>query len=222
MNKFFNVLLILVFIPTMILAIFVGFDTPLPFLNTSGQNLTFSKEVFIVLGIILLLINIRRSIRRWVAMRLVNQLGKFKWNTIVSRDRKSRVYLYNFLEAFAMLSLGYGVYALTPEALLPFIGLAVGAIDGIFFAFYGANTNKFRVGLTPKALLAGDRDVVIIYFTGLRRISFQQQTLFFDFKEEGMQFRLPLNLIPEEKQGEFFTELKNTVDKNKVYFSNNI
>ncbi len=206
----------------MFLAIFVGFDNPVPFLNTSGENLPYKYEAFFVLGVFLLLVNIRRSIRRWVAMRLVNQLPKFKWNTVVSKDRIKRIFSYNFLEALVMLCAGYAVFTLTPLAWMVSVGLAFGAIDGIFFAIYGAKKDRFRVGLTSKALLAGDRDVVIIYFLGLRKISFQQKTLFFDFKEEGMQFRFPIDLIPEEKREEFFTELRNSVDQSKVYFSNNI
>lgn len=222
MNKFFNVLLFVVFLPTMFLAILVGFDSPIPFLHTSGENLEYRKEIFLVLGLFLLLINVRRSTRRWVAMKLVNQLPKYKWNTVVSKDRIKRIYSYNFLEALAMLSMGYGVFALTSDAWMPFAGLAFGALDGMFFAVYGAKRDRFRVGITPKALLAGDRDVVLIYFLGLRRVSLQQKTLFFDFKEEGMQFRFPIDLIPQERREEFFTELKNTVDEKKVYFSNNI
>lgn len=222
MNKFFNVLLFVVFLPTMFLAILVGFDSPIPFLNTSGENLEYRKEIFLVLGLFLLLINVRRSTRRWVAMKLVNQLPKYKWNTVVSKDRIKRIYSYNFLEALAMSSMGYGVFALTSDAWMPFAGLAFGALDGMFFAVYGAKRDRFRVGITPKALLAGDRDVVLIYFLGLRRVSLQQKTLFFDFKEEGMQFRFPIDLIPQERREEFFTELKNTVDEKKVYFSNNI
>jgi hypothetical protein len=169
-----------------------------------------------------LLINLRRSIRRWVGVKLVNQLSKYKWNTVVSKDRIKRIYSYNFLEALVMLSAGYGVFSLTSYAWMPLVGLAFGALDGIFFSVYGANKNKFRVGLTSKALLAADRDVAIIYFLGLRKISLQQQTLFFDFKEEGMQFRFPIDLIPEEKRNDFFIELRNCVDEKKVYFSNNI
>lgn len=206
----------------MLLAIFVGFDNPVPFLETSGENLEYKEEIFLVLGTILLLINVRRSIRRWVGMKLVNQLPKYKWNTVVSKDRVKRIYSYNFLEALVMLSAGYGVFSLTPYAWMPLVGLAFGALDGIFFVIYGTKKNRFRVGLTSKALLAADRDVAIIYFLGLRKISLQQQTLFFDFKEEGMQFRFPIDLIPEEKRNDFFVELRGCVDEKKVYFSNNI
>lgn len=221
MNKFFNVLLLLVFFPTMGLAIIVGFDIPLIWLNISGANLMYQKEAFLVLGILLFLINIRRSIRRWVAIRLVNQLPKYRWNTVVSKNRIQRVYTYNFLEALIMLSVGIGVYQLTSEAWVPFVVLLIGALDGIFFAIYGASANKFRVGMTSKALLAGDRDVALIYFKGLRRVSVQQQTIFFDFKDN-LHLRFPLDLIPQEKHTEFFQELKNCVDETKVYFQNNL
>lgn len=221
MNKFFNALLLIVFFPTMMLSIIVGFDIPLTSLHTSGANLTYSKELFLVLGVFLLLINVRRSIRRWVAMRLVNQLSKYKWNTVVSKERVNRVYVYNFLEALVLVSAGYGVYSLTSQAWMPFVGLAFGALDGIVFVIYGANAAKFRVGFTSKALLSGDRDVSLIYFKGLRRVSIQQQTIFFDFKDE-LQLRFPIDLIPQEKRDEFFQELKSCVDETRVYFPNNI
>lgn len=221
MNKFFNALLLVVFFPTMLLSIIVGFDIPLAFIHTSGANLEYSKEIFLGLGLFLLLINVRRSTRRWVAVRLVNQLPKYKWNTVVSKDRIKRVYTYNFLEALVLFSAGYGVYSLTPEAWMPFIGLAAGALDGVFFVVYGAKTDKFRVGLTSKALLAGDRDVSLIYFKGLRRVSVQQQTIFFDFKDE-LQHRFSIDLIPREKREEFFRELKSSVDETRVYFQNNL
>lgn len=221
MNKFFNALLLIVFIPTMLLAIVVGFDIPLSFLHASGANLMYRQEAFLVLGVFILLINVRRSIRRWVAMRLVNQLSKYKWNTIVSGDRIKRVYMYNFLEALVFTSAGLGLYSLTDEAWMPLIGFVFGALDSVYFAIYGAKADKFRVGFTSKALLSGDRDVSIIYFKGLRRVSVQQQTIFFDFKDE-LQFRFPIDLIPQEKRHDFFQELKQSVDETKVYFQNNI
>lgn len=220
MNKYYNVLLVFWYVSAMLVAVPVGFESS--FLNVNEENIWYFETGFLIWGCIMLVINIRRSIRRWVAMRLVNQLPKFKWNTVVSKERIKRVFSYNFLEAFVMICCGTAIFIITPLAWLVFVGLMFGALDGIFFVIYGAKRDRFRVGLTPKALLAGDRDVVIIYFLGLRRISLQQKTLFFDFKEEGMQFRFPIDLIPEEKREEFFTELRESVDQSKVYFSNNI
>lgn len=221
MNKFFNALLFVVLMPTMILGIFVGFDVPIPFLRTSGAELTYNKEAFFVLGIFILLINLRRSIRRWSAMRMVNQVSKFKWSTVVSKERVGRVYVYNFSEAFLMACAGLSLYLLSEDAWMPVIGLFLGAIDDIFFALFGAIGKKYRVGMTSKALLAGDRDVIVIYFLGLRKVSVHLQTVFFDFKDD-LQLSFPLDLIPAEKQKEFFQELKETVDKTKVYFSNDL
>lgn len=221
MNKFFNALLFVIFIPTMLLTIVVGFDVPLSFIKTSGANLEYRKEALLVLGVFLLIVNIRRAIKRWVALRLVNQTSKFKWNSVVSKNRSNRVVLYNFLEALILFCAGYGLFAITEFAWMPFIGLAFGALDAIVFAIYGSSTHKFRAGITKKALVAGDRDVVLIYFKGLRRVSLQQQTLFFDFKDD-LQLRFPIDMVPEENRDSFFSELKNTVNKKLVYFSNNI
>jgi hypothetical protein len=62
----------------MILTIFVGFDLPIESLRTSGQQFPYRFEIFLALGLLFLIINIRRSIRRWMGMRLVNQVVKFK------------------------------------------------------------------------------------------------------------------------------------------------
>jgi len=207
--------------PTLMLAILVGFDTPLAILHTSGANLAYHKEILLLIGAFLLVINVRRSIRRWIAMRLVNQLPKFKWNTVVSRERVQRIYAYNFLEAVVFALAGTALFVLTEHAWLCLVGLVFGSLDAIVFAIYGGVTKKFRVGLTSKALLAGDRNVSIIYFLGLRKVSVQQQTIFFDFKDE-LQHRFPLNLIPEDKHEEFFKELKECTDESKVYYQNNI
>ena len=221
MNKFYNALLFLIFIPTMIISIVVGFDTPVTLLRTSGANIPYNREALIALGLFILYIGIRRSTRRWVAMRLVNKTEKYKFNTVVTADRVKRVYVYNFLEAFIFICAGIGLYALTERAWMPALAFLLSAIDEIVHVIYGATQKKFRVGLTTKALLAGDRDVAIIYFKGLRKVSVQQQTIFFDFKEE-LQLRFPIDLIPEEKREEFFTELKACTDETKVYFQNNI
>lgn len=222
MNKFYNVMLLAVFFPTMFLAIIVGLDVPIPPLHTTGAHLMFRKEAMLLFGACMLFLSFRRSSRRWVAMSLVNQHDRYSWNTIVSKERVARVKTYNFMEAIISIAIATGLYALTSEAWLPSVVLLLAAIDHIVFVLYGVSKDKFRVGMTSKALLAGDRDVVIIYFLGLRKISFQAKTVFFDFKEEGMQFRLPIDLIPEDKREEFFEQLKKTVDRDKVYISNNI
>jgi len=218
MNKFINLLLLFFAIPTMFFTIVVGFDFPLTFLNTTGAQLEVRFEIFLGLGLILLIINLRRSVRRWMGMRLVNQLSKFKWNSLVSKERIKRVYVYNFLEALVMLAFGFGLYYVSTEAWMPLIAMIFGAVDSIFFAIFGASTNKFRTGLTSKALIIADRDVIVLYFNGLRKVSPQQQSIYFDYIKD-LQLSFPTDCIREDEQAGFFKVLKETLNPEKVYFS---
>ena len=84
MNKSINILLGLLLFPTMALAIFVGFDLPIEMIKMSGNNLPYKDYIFLGLGLLILIVILRRSIRRWMGMRIVNQVKKFKWNAEVS------------------------------------------------------------------------------------------------------------------------------------------
>lgn len=74
MNKFINALLLFTLFPTMLFTIAVGFDMPIEFLRTSGQQLPYRFEIFLALGLFIFIILLRRTVRRWMGMRLVNQL----------------------------------------------------------------------------------------------------------------------------------------------------
>lgn len=218
MNKFINMLLLFIGFPTMLFTIIVGFDLPLSFINTSGAQLESRFYIFLTLGLMLLVINLRRSVRRWMGMRLVNQVDKFKWNSLMSTDRVKRVNVYTILEAAIMLAFGIGLYRVTPEAWLPMTAMVFGAIDNVVFSIYGSSGKKFRYGLTSKALILADRDVIIIYFNGLRKVSQQQQSIYFDFIKD-LQLSFPIDCIKKDEQEQFFHILKETLDPEKVYFS---
>ncbi len=218
MNKFINVLLIFVGLPIMLYTIYVGFDLPVGFLNMTGGELPYRFETFLGMGLLFLIINLRRSVRRWMGIRLVNQIQKFKWNSTMSRERITRVNMYNMMEAVIMAFFGIGLYVVSPEAWMPMIGLLFGSVDNLIFSIYGTSKHKFRTGLTSKALVLADRDVIIIYFKGLRKVSAQQQSIYFDFIKD-LQLTFPTNCIKTEEQPAFFDALKATVDQDKVYFS---
>lgn len=218
MNKFINVLLLFIGIPTMLFTIVVGFDLPLTIFNTSGAQMPYRFEIFLTLGLIMFVINLRRSVRRWMGMRLVNKIDKFTWNSLMSVDRVKRVNVYNFLEAIIMLSFGIGLYKVTPEAWMPFSAMAFVFIDNVIFSIYGSSGKKFRYGLTSKALILADRDVIVIYFNGLRKVSQQQQSIYFDFIKD-LQLSFPIDCIKNEEQEQFFHTLKETLNPDKVYFS---
>ena len=218
MNKFINLLLGFFAFPTMAVAIYVGFDLPLTFINTTGSEMPFRKEIFLTLGLILMIINLRRSIRRWMGMNIVSKKDKFKWSSAVSAERIKRINVYQFIEGLVMFTFGYALYKVTPEAWLAALAFVVAAADNLIFSIYGTSQKKFGVGLSSKALIVADRDVIIIYLKGLRKVSQHQQSIYFDFIKD-LQYSFPLDCIPTEKQQDFFTALEETVDKDKVFFS---
>lgn len=201
----------------MALTIFVGFDLPIEMIKMSGHNLPYKEYIFMGLGLLIMIVISRRSIRRWMGMRIVNQVKKFKWNAEVSNERKSRVRTYLLLEALVMTFVGIALYEVCETALPPALAFIIGAVDSIIFAIAGRN-GRYRVGISSKAIIVADREVILIYFTGLRKISAHQQTTYFDYIK-GLQLSFPTNCIQEEHKDEFLTVLEAQIDPQRVFFS---
>lgn len=218
MNRSINVLLVFILIPTMLITIIIGFDLPLTFLKTSGAAMPYREEVFLGLGLLILMINVRRSIRRWVGISMVAKVNKFKWNEPVSLPRKKRVVTYLILEIAVMAFVAVALYVVSPQAWMPAIGFLFGAVDNVVFTIIGISRDSYRVGLSSKALVIADREVIVLYFTGLRKVSQQQQSIYFDYIK-GLQMDFPTDCIQEESRAEFFKILEAQMDPERVYFS---
>lgn len=198
------------------LTVYIGFDLPIESLHTSGRQMPFRFEVFLSIGLLFLIINLRRSIRRWMGMRLVNQISKFKWNEPVSKDRKQRIIVYNLLEALVMFFVGTTLYSICSDSWMPASAFWFGATDNILFLVIGLRKNRFRSGITSKAVIVADRDVSLIYFSGLRKVSIHQQSVFFDYIK-GLQLSFPIDCMEKEQRESFFTSLEGQINKDKVF-----
>ena len=217
MNKSINIFLGLLLMPTMALAIYVGFDLPIEMIKISGNNLPYKDYIFLGFGVFIFSVIVRRSIRRWMGMHIVNKIKKFKWNAEVSGERKARVRTYLLLEALVMTFVAIALYEVCSNAIAPSIAFIFGAVDSIVFAIAGRN-GRYRVGISSKAIIVADREVIFLYFTGLRKISAHQQTTYFDYVK-GLQLSFPTNCIPENEREEFLTVLEAQIDPNRVFFS---
>lgn len=215
MNSFINLLLLVISLPTLLLSVFVGFDLPIDFFHTTGKRLPFTQEVYLVLGLLMLIIGLRRSVRRWMGVSMVKQQQKFVWNQTISSDRKRRVFVYNCLEALVFLSLVVAHLFLTQKASFVAFSYGVLALDSLLFLV--VNKNAFRVGLSSKAILVADREVILIYLNGLRKVSVSQQTIYFDYIED-LQLSFPLDCIEQTHKDAFFSSLEAQIDRNKVLF----
>lgn len=221
MNRFINTALLFVLIPTMLIAIYVGFDFPIRFLRTTGQYLPYKFEIFLGLGLLILLLNVRRSIRRWMGLFMVVKVNKFKWNTPVNKERKNRIVTYQILEGVIMLFVAGSFYYVCKDAWMPAIGFLFGFIDNVLFTIVGSAKNGFRIGLTKKALVVADREVVVLYFSGLRKVSLQQQSIYFDYIK-GLQLHFPIDCIEDKDRSEFFKLLEDQLDKDRVLVAKNL
>lgn len=217
MNSFVNAILLALTFPLIILTIIVGFDLPVELLRTSGKNLSFVDEAFLILASLMGLIALRRSVKRWMGMKIVNTTDRFLFSFEVSAARKRRVVTYNLIESTVMLFLAFSIYNLTSLALIPTLVLISFSIDNIVFILLGYK-GRFRIGLSSKALIVSDREVTVLYFEGLRKVSIEQQTIYFDYIKE-LQLSFPTNCIRDEDKATIFKGLNDIVDKEKVMFS---
>ncbi len=221
MSKFFNILLILLSFPTMVIAIVVGYDLPIEFLRTSGSQIPYKFEVFLVLGILYLMIIVRRSVKRWAGVHMMSQVKRFKWNEPMGEGRKKQVFLYQSLEAVIMAMGGLSLYTLCGDAWLPALALGIGAFDNLVFLFAGKQKDMYRIGLTANAVVVADREVRVLYFSGLRKVSIQQQTVFFDYIKD-FQMTFPLSCIKDKDKTSFKDVLEAQLDRDRVYFSEGV
>jgi hypothetical protein len=153
-----------------------------------------------------------------MGVRMTKQTKKFHWNSEISQTRKQRVIVYTLLEAAVLLSLALGYYFLTPDAWFPALVMLVFSIESIVFLLI-CSRKLFRIGLSSKAILVADREVILIYLAGLRQVSISQQTVYFDYTND-LQLSFPTDCLLAEEKDLFFENLSSLVDKNKVLFRN--
>lgn len=221
MNKFINILLLLISFPTILFSIYVGFDMPIEFFKTTGQYLPYVREIFLGIGFIYFILIVRRSIRRWMGVKMVAAVTKFRWNEAVSTERKKRIYVYLLLEAGVMAALGLALINVCSMAWPPSLALFIGAADSIIFLLAGKIKNAYRIGLTSKALIVADREVKVLYLSGLRKVSLHQDSIFFDYLEE-LQLSFPADCIPDSSRSIFREQLEKLVNRDKVFFTESI
>lgn len=216
MNRSINILLLVFSMPALAFTIIVGFDIPIDFLRGSGANLTYRHIVFYVLAGILALLIGRRSVHRWVGVGMTKNPKRFIWSTEIGKERKRQVRMYLIIEAIVAGFFSTTTYYLTPEAWPLTVVYGFMMLDQVLFLFIAQSW--FRVGVTKNAVVVADREVSILYFSGLRRVEAHQQTIYFEYIED-LQLFFPTNAIPTGVFTEFRAAVEQQVNRDKVFFS---
>jgi hypothetical protein len=217
MNRLTNSFLLFLFFPTLLLAIFVGFDFPIEVLRTSGSQLPYKGLIFIALALLVFIVGINRSVKRWVSLYTVSQTDRFVFHVPVSTERKKRVLVYTLLEAMVLLAVGIALLVIAHDALWCGLAYAFFALDNILFLVLGSK--RFGVGISKKAIIVADREVIVLYFSGLRKVSLSQNTLFFDYIQS-LQLTFPVDCIPMDSRNDFLHNLEAVTDKDRVFIQN--
>lgn len=218
MNKSINIFLVLSIIPAIAFSIVVGFDISIEFLRTSGKFIPYQKTIFASFAALFFLMGIRRTSKRWSGIRMVNQIAKFQWNESIDRQRVTQANLYLIIEAVIHFMVSLVFLILTPKSIwISCVFFALG-LDHLIFCIVGNVKKLWRVGVTNKAVVVADRDFKVLYFSGLRKVSVHQQSIFFDYIKE-LQLSFPIQSIKPENRQSFVAQIEEKVDRDKVFFS---
>lgn len=217
MNRITNAFILVLLFPLMALVIFVAFDLPLGIFRTTGAQLPLRKEIIIAISLMIAILFVNRSVKRWMALHTVSQKDRFVFNVPLSKERKKRIVAYGMLESLVYMIIGIVLAVLSLQALPAALLFLVFGIEGVFFIVQGKN--RFAIGLSRKAIIVADREVSVIYYTGLRKVSISQQTLYFDYLQS-LQLCFPIDVLPEDQRQTFTAHLEEVVDPNKVLIQN--
>lgn len=220
MNKVFNIWILIITVLTFPIAIAVGknLDFSLFGVSIQGEEFIYKELVFSISAGLIFLLGAIRSSRKWLGMRVVQQVKRFKFSTPVSEQRKKRVLLYNTIEIIFYLVFASGLMYFSMSALFVALVFIILALDSLINTILGIKGKRYRLGLTKKAVVMADRETKAIYFNGLKKISKHQQTVYFEYVN-GLVLHFPTNLLPDDEWSNFASSLKEQVSPEKVYYT---
>jgi dolichol kinase len=221
MNKIYNTWIFIISLLTLPFAFAVGLNEVFGVfgLKIHGDQFEYKELVFGIAAGLIFLIGVTRSSRKWSGIRIVNQIDRFHFNSVISKERKQRVILNNSIEIVSFFLIGTVFLIFSKDAIFITLIFLIFIVDSLINTIRGTVGKKYRVGMTKKAIVSVDREVIAIYFKGLKRVSITNDQLFFEYNNSDLVLDFQLNTIPPEKQEEFMRYLRLNVDDTKVYFS---
>lgn len=214
MNRSVNILLMVLSFPAIFYTIAESFE--MPFLGTSIDSFEYKEAIYLVLAGLIFLLVARRSVSRWVGVNMLRKPQRFDWSAPIGKERKRQVRLYLVIESIVGLIFMLTCMALSPNSWPLQIVYGLLFLDQLVF-FLIANS-WYRIGIAPNALVVADREVSVLYYSGLRRVEIHQQTVFFEYIED-LQLSFPITAIAKEDFAAFRNALESKVNRDKVFFS---
>ncbi len=217
MSKAINILLTFILLPTLFIALLVGFD-----LNAlgviKGVDTPYIHGIFLTIGIVIGIMLFWRSFRRWSALYIFKSKEKFLWIGVSTAEHINRVRMYLVLEAVFFGFLSFYFYWISELTILLAIVFLSAAIESFVFIALRCNTSHMKAGIIKNGLVIADRDLTFYYFSGLKAVSTQNESIYLEYKND-LCLSFPIQAINKEDRPEFLEHFIHAVDKKRVFVS---
>lgn len=219
MNKFYNQWIFLVTVLTIPIALAVGLnqDFHLFGIRIPGEEFAYKDLFFGIAAGLIFLLGALKASKKWMGLFIVRQKERFQFSTPISTERKKRVLLYNSIEML-FIAVFASFFFLTEATWIVAGVFVILFIETLSNTFIGINKKAYRVGMTKKVVLRADREVTLVYFKGLEKITKHQQTLYFEYVND-LVLHMPLDVIPDEHKDNFYKSLRQLASPEKVFYS---
>lgn len=198
MNKVINVF------SGLILAIFCAFVMAVVYDLTISTNFTlkgmpYKQEIAYGFTLIILLLGVLRIVRKWQGAKDMTNFNKFTFVRPIATSAKNLSLIYALIEVVFMGILIYFLYrisALDLSLVFPMlIVISFLLLEGIIFAYrIGKGGKAFRIGINKNVVAYFNREMHLMYFTGLKRVEMHQDMINFQYKDD-LNILMPLDVL---------------------------
>ena len=147
MNRIYNSWTFILAIPTLGYAFLDSLDENYHLLAKAVLYIQthFHHELFLTVSILIFLINLRRSVKKWRGIYIINQTKKYLFTAPISGYKKKVVISKNLFEIFSFSLLFIGFTVISKDAYLISIVLLIFIIDMILNTILGLRFKKYRL-----------------------------------------------------------------------------
>lgn len=186
------------------------------------NDIKYLKEICFGLIVVTGLFGLLRIQRRWTGIKDIKKFKKFVYKTPLSKKAKALIIMFSSMEII-FLSFFIGLFLkelhldinnyLTPMIMV----LSIIIAEIIIFTIYAFKSkNVLIMGVNTNLIAFFDREIHIVYFDGLQRISVYQNRLHFKYKLD-LNIFVELDYIPQKNLLEFKQNLESVLQKKDVF-----
>ena len=216
MNKIYNIWILIISIITLPIAFFAGMNQEFGAWNIILTDYEYIDLAFGIAAGLIFLLGASRSAKKWTGLRIVNKKEKFIYNAVIGKERIKRTRVLNYIEIFYFFILAIGFTVFSVKAASVSLVFFILIIDATLYSVIGIWGKKYRIGMTSKAIVSVDREVIAIYFKGLKTITYKSDNLIFEYVND-LVLDLPIENVRVEDRAHFFELLKEKIDREKVF-----